>query len=132
MTGFEGFGYLVLATLLDTAILTILIRRSSRQRFQGWAESIAVAFFSSLAMFYASCWANGSGTYALQIFLVGLCLVAIFLTLLLKFVTSLTNREVGRTALLFAMVKLALLASCLLYTSPSPRDQRGSRMPSSA
>ena len=25
-----------------------------------------------------------------------------------------------------------LLISCLLYTSPSPRDQRGSRMPSSA
>ena len=25
-----------------------------------------------------------------------------------------------------------LLACCLLYTSPSPRDQRGSRMPSSA
>ena len=24
------------------------------------------------------------------------------------------------------------LDSCLLYTSPSPRDQRGSRMPSSA
>ena len=24
------------------------------------------------------------------------------------------------------------LESCLLYTSPSPRDQRGSRMPSSA
>ena len=24
------------------------------------------------------------------------------------------------------------LVSCLLYTSPSPRDQRGSRMPSSA
>ena len=30
--------------------------------------------------------------------------------------------------------KLSLLPSgiCLLYTSPSPRDQRGSRMPSSA
>ena len=27
---------------------------------------------------------------------------------------------------------LALLYICLLYTSPSPRDQRGSRMPSSA
>ena len=26
----------------------------------------------------------------------------------------------------------ARLKSCLLYTSPSPRDQRGSRMPSSA
>ena len=27
---------------------------------------------------------------------------------------------------------IALVAFCLLYTSPSPRDQRGSRMPSSA
>ena len=27
---------------------------------------------------------------------------------------------------------LAALSPCLLYTSPSPRDQRGSRMPSSA
>ena len=27
---------------------------------------------------------------------------------------------------------LACLCGCLLYTSPSPRDQRGSRMPSSA
>ena len=26
----------------------------------------------------------------------------------------------------------AILQGCLLYTSPSPRDQRGSRMPSSA
>ena len=25
-----------------------------------------------------------------------------------------------------------LMECCLLYTSPSPRDQRGSRMPSSA
>ena len=30
-------------------------------------------------------------------------------------------------------VRVSLLAAlCLLYTSPSPRDQRGSRMPSSA
>ena len=27
---------------------------------------------------------------------------------------------------------LERIDSCLLYTSPSPRDQRGSRMPSSA
>ena len=26
----------------------------------------------------------------------------------------------------------AMVRACLLYTSPSPRDQRGSRMPSSA
>ena len=35
-----------------------------------------------------------------------------------KFLTS--NGEIGK------------VATCLLYTSPSPRDQRGSRMPSSA
>ena len=30
------------------------------------------------------------------------------------------------------MAAMAQLDCCLLYTSPSPRDQRGSRMPSSA
>ena len=30
------------------------------------------------------------------------------------------------------IIRLPLEWSCLLYTSPSPRDQRGSRMPSSA
>ena len=29
-------------------------------------------------------------------------------------------------------VSFKFLQNCLLYTSPSPRDQRGSRMPSSA
>ena len=29
-------------------------------------------------------------------------------------------------------IAMALALTCLLYTSPSPRDQRGSRMPSSA
>ena len=33
---------------------------------------------------------------------------------------------------LFVGKKIANFYSCLLYTSPSPRDQRGSRMPSSA
>ena len=36
----------------------------------------------------------------------------------------------GRTSYLEQVT--ALGGSCLLYTSPSPRDQRGSRMPSSA
>ena len=35
-------------------------------------------------------------------------------------------------ALYALVVVLLLLQPCLLYTSPSPRDQRGSRMPSSA
>ena len=29
-------------------------------------------------------------------------------------------------------IKIAVITSCLLYTSPSPRDMRRSRMPSSA
>ena len=33
---------------------------------------------------------------------------------------------------LLEAAKLKKGSSCLLYTSPSPRDQRGSRMPSSA
>ena len=36
------------------------------------------------------------------------------------------NKEVKR------FLKLINIQNCLLYTSPSPRDQRGSRMPSSA
>ena len=30
------------------------------------------------------------------------------------------------------VIGVLLFATCLLYTSPSPRDRRGSRMPSSA
>ena len=32
----------------------------------------------------------------------------------------------------FQLVMPPVMEFCLLYTSPSPRDQRGSRMPSSA
>ena len=50
------------------------------------------------------------------------------------------DREVLRAAVVFHdLVNLpkdapnrAQASHCLLYTSPSPRDQRGSRMPSSA
>ena len=40
-----------------------------------------------------------------------------------------------RKILVWTLIPLGLIVSlgyCLLYTSPSPRDQRGSRMPSSA
>ena len=37
-----------------------------------------------------------------------------------------------RSAVPFALRPPARVDDCLLYTSPSPRDQRGSRMPSSA
>ena len=51
-----------------------------------------------------------------------------------------TNHEIRRPFEVFINSKnmdhfqwiVALTRICLLYTSPSPRDQRGSRMPSSA
>ena len=41
-------------------------------------------------------------------------------------------KEVSDRDIHFKNIDVAQDYSCLLYTSPSPRDQRGSRMPSSA
>ena len=46
---------------------------------------------------------------------------------LIKHFADLTNKKAGEFYTPRSVVNL-----CLLYTSPSPRDQRGSRMPSSA
>ena len=46
-----------------------------------------------------------------------------------KFIPSIGTID---TATLILAYLIALFKVCLLYTSPSPRDQRGSRMPSSA
>ena len=40
--------------------------------------------------------------------------------------------QAGVVLVMLAFGLIALIGYCLLYTSPSPRDQRGSRMPSSA
>ena len=42
-----------------------------------------------------------------------------------------TATKLGQSSLTLLSVLLVLFI-CLLYTSPSPRDQRGSRMPASA
>ena len=42
------------------------------------------------------------------------------------------SRAIGETAPLIFMGALTYVNYCLLYTSPSPRDKRQSRMPSSA
>ena len=47
------------------------------------------------------------------------------------------NSTLNEEQFLFEHIKssepsLEVWSTCLLYTSPSPRDQRGSRMPSSA
>ena len=40
--------------------------------------------------------------------------------------------KISLPAILLVLYSLLFPIFCLLYTSPSPRDQRGSRMPSSA
>ena len=40
--------------------------------------------------------------------------------------------EDSNLSMVLKNLKIPLNKVCLLYTSPSPRDQRGSRMPSSA
>ena len=47
----------------------------------------------------------------------------------LQLATKAVNDTMGPDGLI---PTLLVFGSCLLYTSPSPRDQRGSRMPSSA
>ena len=50
-------------------------------------------------------------------------------------IMDLTGEPTGepqKIGVAFADIFTALYGVCLLYTSPSPRDQRGSRMPSSA
>ena len=42
------------------------------------------------------------------------------------------DRVMSDTKFLSDVIKYDRYQPCLLYTSPSPRDQRGSRMPSSA
>ena len=42
------------------------------------------------------------------------------------------SRKGELTVIVIATEEKAYIFDCLLYTSPSPRDQRGSRMPSSA
>ena len=42
------------------------------------------------------------------------------------------SAALSKSSLCLLLVKNTLWDGCLLYTSPSPRDQRGSRMPSSA
>ena len=46
--------------------------------------------------------------------------------------SSMHDRSSSGEALSKVTYNVGLLSHCLLYTSPSPRDQRGSRMPSSA
>ena len=45
---------------------------------------------------------------------------------------SASGQDIGMMERKIGQIAMGLVIICLLYTSPSPRDQRGSRMPSSA
>ena len=47
-------------------------------------------------------------------------------------VACLDGNPLARNGKAGSALFMLMFSSCLLYTSPSPRDQRGSRMPSSA
>ena len=53
-------------------------------------------------------------------------------SLIALFVLSMVTLVYVNSSSIFYTAQTDLVKSCLLYTSPSPRDQRGSRMPSSA
>ena len=61
-------------------------------------------------------------------------LAPIFLALTMGMSNADRRAIAWRASLVSAVILIvfALVGGCLLYTSPSPRDQRGSRMPSSA
>ena len=63
-----------------------------------------------------------------SLFFSALILVATLITALLA--KDYLKNQSGENEEFYLLVMLSAL--CLLYTSPSPRDQRGSRMPSSA
>ena len=50
----------------------------------------------------------------------------------LGFVTAISLMPLSSASAILQAGPLLVTLGCLLYTSPSPRDQRGSRMPSSA
>ena len=61
--------------------------------------------------------------------------LGVFLVLLLLIFINVPIAVPLAVAAIFGLVMTEgtdSLVTCLLYTSPSPRDQRGSRMPSSA
>ena len=60
-------------------------------------------------------------------------IINLLLLLILTFGFFMGRPEFIDIVLVFLLLNLVgLIGFCLLYTSPSPRDQRGSRMPSSA
>ena len=67
-----------------------------------------------------------------MVVLLGLALLIAYIIYLRATFRSIGAVGIALVVALIAAIIWVLVDNCLLYTSPSPRDQRGSRMPSSA
>ena len=97
----------------------------------GWIVS-SPTFTATIAMLFAGRWSDNIGRKPVLI-IVGFtyALSAILSAYASSYEMLYIARMIGGFAFGTALI-LAPTYICLLYTSPSPRDQRGSRMPSSA
>ena len=115
---FKGLGYAYIFTLIVILIYNALLTFTKMSSdSMGLIVSIITTFGAAFGGFYACKQIKEKGLlYGL---LEGL-LYIVFLIVLVFLAKENFSFEIS------------MLYSCLLYTSPSPRDQRGSRMPSSA
>ena len=124
-------GFLVLATV----VAEMMYRRTASEGLRATLLNVRQRIFAWWIMV-----AVLVGSLALGETAVVLLFLALSLLALREFANLLPPGERDRRVLSWIMVVLAPLHFwfvwehwyCLLYTSPSPRDQRGSRMPSSA
>ena len=63
-------------------------------------------------------------------FIIGILLIILGVFMLAPYATQLIYDE--KSSSFFSSSIITIIIGCLLYTSPSPRDKRQSRMPSSA
>ena len=76
--------------------------------------------------------ADQSGRFTTTALAIGVLILLTLLTLIGIKRTNRINIAIVSVTLATLLCFVVMGAPCLLYTSPSPRDQRGSRMPSSA
>ena len=152
-----SFNLLIVVSLSYVAFLFLVAFAAERRAASGRTAWLRSSFIYTLSLsIYCTAWtfygavgyAARSGLEFLTIYL-GPTIVMIgwwwFLRKLVRIgrsqrvtsIADLISSRFGKSTALGVMVTvLAIVGTtpyiCLLYTSPSPRDQRGSRMPSSA
>ena len=110
---------LILFTNLDAALARLLSSLYYKQIFKGKPLLLRSCDIPGISTFFLG---NRLSPNNLSILALKLAFISCALILDLNINSKPLNFH----------TEVRLLSTCLLYTSPSPRDQRGSRMPSSA